>query len=175
MYIHVHIGFTQVIFLFLVKGSKVTAKSCYCIQCICESDFPCYILYMLHVCTAQVNGPEQTAGSALTSHADKLKMKLLSQFSTFFSNFITSRICNAGNRGRRTSDHTHCSSTLTNDVHDATRPRVSGSVEKCFVSGCHLLCLLAQLYLSQASVGDYKGVNNVCVWHTNSRNEKEKQ
>ena len=129
---------------------------------LCHIIMYMYILYM-HVHTAQVNGPEQTAGSALTSHADKLRMKLLSQFSTFFSNFITSRICNAGNHGRRMSDHTHSSSTLTNDVRDATRPRVSGSVEKCFVSGCHLLCLLAQLHLSQGSVGDCKGMNNVCV------------
>ena len=35
---------------------------------------------------------------------------------------------------------------------------MSASVEKCFVSGCQLLCLLAQLHLSHDTVGDCKGM-----------------
>ena len=111
-------------------------------------------------------GKESAAatGSALTSHADKLKWKLLAQFSAFFSRFLNTRICDVRNHGDNTVDHTHSwSAVMSSDG----RKRLSESMEKCFVVGCQLLCLLAHIPLSQSSAGDDKGT--LCIYYHSSQ------
>ena len=113
------------------------------------------------VTAQQLNGAplDPSAGSALTSHADKLKWKLLTQFSTFFSNFINNRI------------FSHCIPTvnhtfLSSSVPSRHQVHVSGSVERCFVTGCQLLCVLAQLPVSRDSNGDDKGTCTYIYMYT---------
>ena len=90
------------------------------------------------------------SGSALASHSDKLKCKLLTQFSAFFSRFISSCI-------HSTDSSTNQQSSLAVYGGGGGEQKVSESVGKCFVSGCHLLCLLAQIPLSQSFPTETRG------------------
>ena len=124
---------------------------CTCVRTVCVH---VYVLYVFLL------SGQLTAGPALTGHADKLKWKLLTQFSIFFSKFINSRISNVCNHDNHAVDHTHSSQGVTGSY---SRGKVSVNMERCFVSGCHLLCLLAQLSISQSVIsGEDRGIYIVC-------------
>ena len=114
-----------------------------------------HIICLYFILTAQY--PDSPGRSALTSHADKLRWKLLTQFSAFFSRFLTSYIHHGSQPDQSPGA----------GVGSGSRQNVSDSVGKCFVSGCHLLCLLAQIPLSLSLPADSKGV---CLYTTDYRN-----
>ena len=105
-------------------------------------------------------------GSSLASHADKLKWKLLTQFSIFFSKFINtplSSVCNHGDNSVTKACSLQSAAERSSDDGCSRRQRVSECVERCFVSGCQLLCLLAQVPLSRSSSADNKGTYIHCT------------
>ena len=96
---------------------------------------------------------EPLGGSALASHSDKLKCKLLTQFSAFFSRFMASCVHTGTRQQARPSSTSGEPSASVGEV----KQKVSESVGRCFVSGCHLLCLLAQIPLSLSFSAESRG------------------
>ena len=97
------------------------------------------------------------SGSALASHSDKLKCKLLTQFSAFFSRFISSCIHSTDSTTNQQNYLAVCVVSGGGGGGGGGEQKVSESVGKCFVGGCHLLCLLAQIPLSQSFPTETKG------------------